>query len=65
MRALAEPVASGPGSVALIQWPAVFAGAVAAAGGNAASAPSLAGENIFAAKLTPDVLGYMGFSRKF
>jgi hypothetical protein len=32
MSALAEPVASGPRSVAFIQWPAVFAGAVAAAG---------------------------------
>lgn len=32
MSALAEPVASGPRSVALVQWPAVFAGAIAAAG---------------------------------
>jgi len=32
MSALAEPVASGPRSVALIQWPAVIAGAIAAAG---------------------------------
>lgn len=32
MSALAEPVASGPRSAALIHWPAIFAGAVAAAG---------------------------------
>jgi len=32
MSALAEPAASGRRSVALVQWPAVFAGAIAAAG---------------------------------